>query len=89
LRVATQRGRATLAVTPGDSQPTSDTKPEERAMSDGKFDELKGRAKEAVGDLTDNDDLKDEGKVDKASGSVKDKVDKAGDKVKDAVNPNR
>jgi uncharacterized protein YjbJ (UPF0337 family) len=58
-------------------------------MSDGKFDELKGRAKEAVGDLTDNDDLKDEGKVDKASGSVKDKVDKAGDKVKDAVNPDR
>ncbi|HZM38059.1 MAG TPA: CsbD family protein, partial [Chloroflexota bacterium] len=51
-------------------------------MSEGKFDELKGRAKEAVGDLTDNDDLKDEGKVDKASGSVKDKVDKAGDKVK-------
>jgi len=58
-------------------------------MSDGKFDKLKGRAKEAAGDLTDNDDLKDEGKVDKASGSVKDKVDKAGDKVKDAVNPNR
>jgi uncharacterized protein YjbJ (UPF0337 family) len=89
LRVAAQRGRATLAVTPGDSQPTSATKPEEKAMSNGKFDKLKGRAKEAAGDLTDNDDLKDEGKVDKASGSVKDKVDKAGDKVKDAVNPNR
>jgi uncharacterized protein YjbJ (UPF0337 family) len=58
-------------------------------MSDGKFDEMKGRAKEAVGDLTDDDDLKNEGKVDKASGSAKDKLDKAADKVKDAVNPDR
>ena len=56
-------------------------------MSEGKFDEMKGRAKEAVGDLTDDDDLKDEGKVDKASGAIKDKVDKGTDKVKDAVNP--
>jgi uncharacterized protein YjbJ (UPF0337 family) len=58
-------------------------------MSDGKFDEMKGRVKEAAGDLTDDDDLKDEGKVDKASGAIKDKVDKATDKVKDAVNPDR
>jgi uncharacterized protein YjbJ (UPF0337 family) len=48
---------------------------------------MKGRAKQAVGDLTDDDDLKDEGKVDKASGAIKEKVDKASDKVKDAVNP--
>jgi uncharacterized protein YjbJ (UPF0337 family) len=58
-------------------------------MSDGKIDKMKGRAKEAVGDLTDDDDLKDEGKVDKASGTVKEKVDNAGDELKDAVNPNR
>jgi uncharacterized protein YjbJ (UPF0337 family) len=32
-------------------------------MSEGKFDEMKGRAKEAVGDLTDDDELKDKGKV--------------------------
>jgi uncharacterized protein YjbJ (UPF0337 family) len=50
---------------------------------------MKGRAKEAVGDLTDDDDLKSEGKVDKAGGSVKDKVDKVADKAKDAVNPDR
>jgi len=56
-------------------------------MSGGKFDEMKGRAKEAVGDLTDDDDLKDEGKVDRASGAIKDKLDKGTDKVKDAVNP--
>jgi uncharacterized protein YjbJ (UPF0337 family) len=58
-------------------------------MSNGKTDKMKGRAKEAVGDLTDDDDLKHEGKVDKASGTIKEKVDKAGDKLKDAVNPNR
>jgi uncharacterized protein YjbJ (UPF0337 family) len=58
-------------------------------MSKGKFDEMKGRAKEAVGDVTDDDDLKKEGKVDKATGSVKDKVEGVSDKVKDAVNPDR
>jgi uncharacterized protein YjbJ (UPF0337 family) len=55
-------------------------------MGDGKSDDLKGRAKEAAGDLTDDDGLKREGKVDRASGGVKDAVDDAGDKVKDAVN---
>jgi len=34
-------------------------------------DDLKGRGKEALGDLTDNDDLKREGKVDQATGAVK------------------
>jgi uncharacterized protein YjbJ (UPF0337 family) len=58
-------------------------------MSEGKFDQMKGRAKEAAGDLTDDDELKDEGKVDKAGGAVKDKIDKATDKVKDVVNPDR
>lgn len=47
------------------------------------MDDLKGRAKEAAGDLTDDDDLKREGKVDRASGAVKDKVGDAADKVKD------
>jgi uncharacterized protein YjbJ (UPF0337 family) len=55
-------------------------------MGDGTSDDLKGRAKEAAGDLTDDDSLKREGKVDRASGSVKDAVGDAGDKVKDAVN---
>ena len=32
---------------------------------DGTTDDLKGRAKEAAGDLTDNDDLKNEGKTDR------------------------
>ncbi|HZA60021.1 MAG TPA: CsbD family protein [Solirubrobacterales bacterium] len=48
-------------------------------------DEAKGRAKEAAGDLTDNDRLKNEGKVDRASGNVKEKVGDGADKVKDAL----
>jgi uncharacterized protein YjbJ (UPF0337 family) len=58
-------------------------------MSDGKFDEMKGRAKEAAGDLTGDEDLEREGKVDKASGSIKQKVGKVADKVKNAVNRDR
>ena len=52
-------------------------------------DEAKGRLKEAAGDLTNDDDLKREGKVDRAEGAAKDKINQAGDKVKDAVNPDR
>jgi uncharacterized protein YjbJ (UPF0337 family) len=51
-----------------------------------KAEDMKGRAKEAGGDLTGDDDLKKEGKVDRASASVKDKVSKVTDKVKDAFN---
>jgi uncharacterized protein YjbJ (UPF0337 family) len=49
-------------------------------------DDLKGRAKEAVGDLTDNEDMKREGKIDQASGKVKETVDDVKDKVKDVLN---
>jgi uncharacterized protein YjbJ (UPF0337 family) len=54
-------------------------------MSGGSVDEGKGRLKEAAGSLTDDQSLKNEGKVDKATGSVKDAVDGASDKIKDAV----
>ena len=39
-------------------------------MGDGTTDKLKGHAKEAGGDLTGDKDLKNEGKVDRASGKV-------------------
>ena len=52
----------------------------------GTFDEAKGRAKEAAGDLTDDEDLQNEGKVDQITGKVKDVVGDMADKVKDAVN---
>ena len=46
------------------------------------FDEIKGRAKEAVGDLTDDERLQREGKADQAEGKVKDAVDKTADKIR-------
>ena len=56
-------------------------------MGDGSKDDAKGRLKEAGGALTGDDSLKNEGKVDQASGTVKDKVGDASDKIKDVVNP--
>jgi uncharacterized protein YjbJ (UPF0337 family) len=58
---------------------------ERSTMSDKNIDEAKGRAKEAAGSLTDNDELRREGKGDQAKSSVKDKVDKVADKAKDAL----
>jgi uncharacterized protein YjbJ (UPF0337 family) len=52
-------------------------------------DDAKGRLKEAAGDLTGDDELQREGKVDQATGKVKDGVEKASDKVKDAVGKDR
>jgi uncharacterized protein YjbJ (UPF0337 family) len=54
-------------------------------MGDGTTDDAKGRVKEAAGDLTDNQDLKNEGKVDKATGTVKDKVGDVSDAIKDKI----
>jgi len=51
----------------------------------GETDKAKGRVKEAAGDLTGDKSLKNEGRVDRASGGVKDKVGDAADKVKDAI----
>ena len=49
------------------------------------YDDLKGRAKEAAGDLTDDEDLQREGKVDQAQGTIKEKIEGAADRVKDAI----
>ena len=54
-------------------------------MGDGSVDKGKGRLKGAAGELTGDDSLKNEGKVDKASGSIKDGVGKVSDALKDAV----
>lgn len=50
-----------------------------------KAEELKGRGKEAAGDLTDNDDLRNEGRGDQAVASGKQKVADAADAVKGKV----
>lgn len=46
------------------------------------IDDLKGRAKEAAGDLTDNDEMKRDGQIDQGKGKMKDVVDDIGDKFK-------
>lgn len=48
-------------------------------MADKHVDEGKGRLKEAAGSLTDDRQLKNEGKVDRGKATVKDKVDKVAD----------
>jgi uncharacterized protein YjbJ (UPF0337 family) len=48
-------------------------------------DELEGRVKEAAGDLTGDEDLQREGKLDQASGKAKDVIDDVADKAKDIV----
>ena len=58
-------------------------------MGDGTKDNIKGDVKELGGDVTGDDSLKREGKVDKASGKVKDAVGDVSDKAKDAVNSDR
>ncbi len=45
-----------------------------------KAEELKGSAKEKIGDATGNEDMQAEGKADQASGNLK----QAGEEVKDA-----
>ena len=54
-------------------------------MSDGTKDDVKGRLKEAGGDLADDKEMKNEGRVDRATGTVKDKTDDAADKAKDMI----
>jgi uncharacterized protein YjbJ (UPF0337 family) len=56
-------------------------------MSDieNRTEQAKGRTKQAVGDLTDNDDLKREGALDKASGEAKEKAEGVKDKVEDVI----
>lgn len=51
----------------------------------GNATEFKGRAKEAAGTITDNEELEREGKVDQAGGKIKRKLDEAVDKAKGAL----
>ncbi|MEV6071127.1 CsbD family protein [Nocardia sp. NPDC052001] len=55
------------------------------STADNKAEEFKGRAKEAAGSLTGDDDLKAEGKADQTSSSVKQHIDDAAEKVKEAA----
>jgi uncharacterized protein YjbJ (UPF0337 family) len=49
------------------------------------LDKAKGRAKKATGELTGDDSLKNEGRVDKATGKVKEGAGKAAEKAKKGI----
>jgi uncharacterized protein YjbJ (UPF0337 family) len=52
---------------------------------DGKVDQLKGKVKQATGDLTDNDRLHDEGVADEASGDLQEGFGRGRRKVGEAI----
>ena len=52
---------------------------------DGHIDKVKGRIKQAVGDLTNNKRLKAEGEADEFRGAVKNKIDKVVNKLKEQI----
>jgi uncharacterized protein YjbJ (UPF0337 family) len=58
-------------------------------MSAHEAEEMKGRVKEAVGDVTGDKSLKREGEIDQASAKTKDAVGAVADKAKDIVAPKK
>jgi uncharacterized protein YjbJ (UPF0337 family) len=52
---------------------------------EGRKDKVKGKIKQAAGDLTDNDRLHDEGVADEASGNVQEGFGRARRKVGEAI----
>lgn len=52
---------------------------------DNDLDQAKGRVKQAAGDLTDNDDLKNEGRTDERAGKVKEFLEDGKDKAEGLV----
>ena len=54
-------------------------------MAENKFEQAKGNIKETVGNATNNEDLKKEGKKDKASGKAKEVVDDVKNKASEVI----
>ncbi|MBM0796610.1 CsbD family protein [Staphylococcus epidermidis] len=54
-------------------------------MAEDKLEQVKGNIKETVGNATNNDNLEQEGKKDKASGKAKEVIDNVKDKASDVV----
>ena len=50
-----------------------------------KGDQVKGRAEEAIGALTGDEDLEAEGKADRRAGEGKEKIENAKDKIEDVI----
>jgi uncharacterized protein YjbJ (UPF0337 family) len=58
-------------------------------MSEHEGEDLKGRLKQAAGDVTGDEGLKREGKLDQASAATKSAIDDVADKAKSVVNPKK
>jgi len=58
-------------------------------MSDHTGEDMKGRLKQAVGDITGDKGLKREGKLDQASAATKKAIDAAAGKAKGVINPKK
>jgi uncharacterized protein YjbJ (UPF0337 family) len=56
-----------------------------RDMTKGRIERMKGKAKQAIGDLTDNERMRDEGEADEAVGRAREGVGRARYKVGRAV----
>ena len=48
-------------------------------------DKIKGKAKQALGDVTGDAEMKREGDLDRAAGSAKETVERVKNKIKDAL----
>jgi uncharacterized protein YjbJ (UPF0337 family) len=79
----TNRDRPTFALRTPTGRPATPATNFGGLMSD--MDQAKGRVKQAVGDLTDDDDMRREGKADEAAGKAKDKLDDLKDKGEHAI----
>jgi uncharacterized protein YjbJ (UPF0337 family) len=85
------KGAASLTTRQGAAQPPVATVCAAAAGHKGeptmgsKSDQIKGRIKEAVGVLADDDRLKREGQRDQAVGEVKETVEKAAEQVKEKM----
>lgn len=51
-------------------------------MSEGRFEEAKGRTKKAAGEVSGDEELQREGQAEKTSGTVKEKLNAAIDRMK-------
>lgn len=52
---------------------------------ENKAEDLGGKAKEAFGNVTDNEELKNEGKADQVKADVKEALSDAGEKIKEGA----
>lgn len=62
-----------------------DRKSPEAQQGEGKAEELKGRAKQAGGAITDNQKTKAEGQADELKGKARQKMGEAREKIRDNI----